>query len=475
MMRISQAAHALGAQYSGDDAEFSAVCTDSRAVKPGDLFVALKGERYDAHAFLAQAAAAGATGLLVEQRGDVDLPQIVVDDTTLALGRLGNYWRRQFDIPLIAVTGSNGKTTVKEMLASILREAVKGNASDADPAAGVLATRGNLNNHIGVPLTLLELRREHRYAVIEMGMNHAGEISYITRMAEPSVAVINNAGVAHMENLGSAEAIARAKGEIFEGLKPGGTAVINADDPYAPLWRASAAHARQLEFALEHKAAVTATYQLREFDSEIVLNTPLGAAQACLPAPGLHNVKNALAASAAATALEVPATTVAAGLARFGGIKGRLQRRRGLNGATLIDDTYNANPDSMRAAITVLARAPGKKLLVIGDMGELGSDEAAMHAQIGEFARAEGIGTVFTLGKLSAHTANAFGAGARHFERIEDLLAEIEPMLAPEVTVLVKGSRFMQMERVVTAFAVTREGIGERGEAAGETGEATKS
>ena len=452
MMRISEAARALGAQYSGADAEFNAVCTDSRAVKPGDLFVALRGERHDAHAFLAQAAAAGAAGLLVEQPGDVDLPQIVVDDTTQALGRLGNYWRRQFDIPLIAVTGSNGKTTVKEMLASILREAVNADARGDDPAAGVLATRGNLNNHIGVPLTLLELRSEHRYAVIEMGMNHAGEISYITRMAEPSVAVINNAGVAHMENLGSAEAIARAKGEIFEGLRPGGTAVINADDPYAPLWRASAASARQLEFALEAKAAVTATYRIRELDSEIVLKTPFGTAQAVVPAPGLHNVKNALAASAAATALEVPATTVAAGLARFGGIKGRLQRKRGLHGATLIDDTYNANPDSMRAAITVLACAAGKKLLVIGDMGELGPAAAAMHAQIGELARATGISTLFTLGELSAHATQAFGAGARHFERIEDLLVQIENVLAPDVTMLVKGSRFMQMERVIKSF-----------------------
>ena len=454
MMRISQAAHALGAQYSGDDAEFAAVCTDSRAVKPGDLFVALKGERFDAHEFLAQAAAAGAAGALVERASKLDLPQIVVDDTTRALGRLGNYWRRQFDIPLIAVTGSNGKTTVKEMLASILREALNTGTAGAPGDAGVLATRGNLNNHIGVPLTLLELRPEHRYAVVEMGMNHAGEISYIARMAEPSVALINNAGVAHMENLGSTEAIARAKGEIFEGLKPGGTAVINADDPYAPLWRTAAGQARQLEFALQTPAAVTATYDLRELDSEIVLKSPLGTARATVPAPGLHNVQNALAASAAAAALEVPTATVAAGLARFGGIKGRLQRKNGLNGATLIDDTYNANPDSMRAAISVLARATGQKLLVIGDMGELGRDAATMHAQIGKDARAAGIPRLFTLGDLSAHAARAFGAGARHFERIEELLDEVRNVLARDVTMLVKGSRSMQMERVIKAFEI---------------------
>jgi len=465
MMSVAQAAQALGVQYTGCDVKFNAVSTDTRAIKPGDLFVALRGERYDGHTFLAQAAAAGAVAAMVEHASDIDLPQIVVGDTTRALGQLGNYWRRQFSIPLVAVTGSNGKTTVKEMLASILREACnKTQSSILDPQSCVLATRGNLNNHIGVPLTLLELRSAHRYAVIEMGMNHAGEISYITRLAEPDVALINNAGVAHIENLGSEEAIARAKGEIFEGLKPGGTAIINADERFAQLWRDLAQGKRQIGFALQAKAAVTATCKVRELDSEIVLSTPLGTVPAVVPAPGLHNVKNALAASAAAIALEVPAATVAAGLARFGGVKGRLQRKRGLHGATLIDDTYNANPDSMRAAISVLAQALGKTLLVLGDMGELGRNAIAMHAQIGEFAREAGVGQLFTLGELSAHTMRAFGAGARHFTRIEDLLAEIETVLAPDVTVLVKGSRFMQMERVVTAFAVPREERGERRE-----------
>ena len=393
MMSIAQAAQALGARYTGNDAEFSAVGTDSRAVRRGDLFVALKGERYDGHVFLAQAAAAGAAGALVDRLSTaVNLPQILVDDTLDALGRLGNYWRRQFRIPLVALTGSNGKTTVKEMLAAILREACKATQSPIlDPQSCVLATRGNLNNHIGVPLTLLELRREHQYAVIEMGMNHAGEIAYVAHLAEPDVALINNAGIAHIEHLGSAEAIARAKGEIFAGLGAGGTAVINADDGFAPLWRDLAAGKRQLDFALDTPAAVTASYQVRELDSEIVLNTPLGSARAVVPAPGLHNVRNALAASAAATALAVPTATVAAGLARFGGVKGRLQRTSGRNGATLIDDTYNANPDSVRAAIAVLARAPADKVLVLGDMGELGPDAAALHAEIGACARNAGV------------------------------------------------------------------------------------
>jgi UDP-N-acetylmuramoyl-tripeptide--D-alanyl-D-alanine ligase len=457
MMRISQAAHALGAQYSGGDAEFTAVSTDSRAVGRGDLFVALKGERFDGHAFVAQAAAAGAAGLLVENAcADVKLPQIVVEDTLHALGRLGNYWRRQFDIPLVALTGSNGKTTVKEMLAAILREAVAAQTRGTQSASSVLATRGNLNNHIGVPLTLLELRREHRYAVIEMGMNHAGEISYIARLAEPDVALIVNAGVAHIENLGSTDAIALAKGEIFAGLRTGGTAVINADDRFAPLWRELAAGRQQIDFALDANAAVTASYKVRELDSTIVLSTPLGSAPAVVPAPGLHNVRNALAASAAATALAVPTTTVAIGLAHFGGVKGRLQRKDGLHGSTLIDDTYNANPDSARAAIAVLMQARGTRLLVLGDMGELGGNAAAMHAEVGAYAREAGVTRLLTLGELSAHAAQAFGAGASHFARIEDLLAEIGNALAPDVAVLVKGSRFMRMERVVAAFAVTR-------------------
>jgi len=453
MMSVSQAAQALGARFTGGDVEFSVVSSDSRAIRRGDLFVALKGERFDGHAFIAEAAAAGAAAALVERAaGDSKLPQILVDDTTRALGRLGNYWRRQFKSPLVALTGSNGKTTVKEMLAAILR-AVAGD--DA-----VLATHGNLNNHIGVPLTLLELRREHRYAVIEMGMNHTGELAYITRLAEPDVALINNAGAAHLENFGSTEAIARAKGEIFEGLNTDGIAVINADERYAPLWRELAAGRKRIEFALETKATVTATYRVRQLDSEIVLKTPLGEARAVVPAPGLHNVKNALAASAAATALAVPAATVAAGIARFGGIKGRLQRKGCLHGATLIDDTYNANPDSVRAAIAVLAQAPGKKLLVLGDMGELGPSAPGLHAQIGAFARESGIDRLFTLGELSAHAAPAFGAGARHFTRIEDLLAEIENALAPDATLLVKGSRFMQMERVVKSFEIKNEESG---------------
>jgi UDP-N-acetylmuramoyl-tripeptide--D-alanyl-D-alanine ligase len=380
------------------------------------------------------------------------LPLLVVDDTRKSLGTLAAYWRKKFSMPLVALTGSNGKTTVKEMLASILREACAAQSANLDPQSPVLATRGNLNNDIGVPLTLLELRPGHRYAVVEMGMNHAGEIRYLTRLAAPDVALINNAGPAHLEFFGSVEAIARAKGEIFEGLRAGGTAVINADDRHAGLWRELAGDRRIVEFGLFRPAAVSARYALRCLESEIVVRTPHGEAQAVLKAPGLHNVRNALAASAAAAALEVPAPAIARGLAGYAGIKGRLQRKAALRGATLIDDTYNANPESVRAAVEVLAQAPGTRLLVLGDMGELGAGAARLHAEIGTLARGSGIERLLTLGELAEHATRAFGEGGRHFTRVEDLLAEVESALAPGLTVLVKGSRFMHMERIVQRF-----------------------
>jgi UDP-N-acetylmuramoyl-tripeptide--D-alanyl-D-alanine ligase len=471
MMRLSEAARAIAAELRGEDRSFDAVGTDTRQLAPRALFVALRGARFDGHDFLDEAAAAGAAAAMVEDRGagtrdpGKALPLLVVGNTRLALGALAAHWRGKFSLPLVALTGSNGKTTVKEMLAAILREALgedppaTGRESQA-PGHGsrVLATRGNLNNDIGVPLTLLELRASHRYAVIEMGMNHAGEIRVLARLAAPDVALINNAGPAHIEFFPSVEAIARAKGEILEGLEPGGTAVINADDPHCGIWRELAGARRVVDFGIERAAAVTATCRLDWLESEIVVKTPRGEARARLRAPGLHNVRNALAASAAAVALDVPVSAIARGLARFGGIRGRLERRPGRNGAVLIDDTYNANPESARAAIEVLARAPGEKLLVLGDMGELGPAAAELHAGIGRHARERGIGRLLALGENAAHAASAFGPGARHYTRLEALLAEADSALAPGVTVLVKGSRFMKMERVVAALeAANRE------------------
>jgi UDP-N-acetylmuramoyl-tripeptide--D-alanyl-D-alanine ligase len=455
MMRLSASAKALGAKLLGGDADFDGVSTDTRTLKRGNLFVALRGERYDGHGFLAAAVKAGAAAAMVDtsftpQAAD-GLPLIVVDDTRLGLGRLAAHWRSGFRMPLVGLTGSSGKTTVKEMLAAILRHAcrdITGVATE-DP---VLATHGNLNNDIGLPLMLLELTAAHRYAVIEMGMNHAGEIRYLADLASPDVALVTNAGRAHIEFLGSEEAIARAKGEIFESLAPGATAVFNADDRYAPLWRELTKGRPCVDFGLEHSAAVTGSYKLRELESDIVLRHLSRESKAKLGAPGVHNVRNALAAAAAATALEIPLNVIAAGLERFSGIKGRLQRKRARQGAVLIDDTYNANPESVRAAISVLAQAPGRKVLVFGDMGELGHDAPRLHAEVGVVAKEARIDRLLAFGENSVEATKAFGGNAKHFTRIEDLLEDLQSALAPDVTVLVKGSRFMKMERVVNAL-----------------------
>jgi len=465
-MRLSEAARAVGGELRGEDREFAAVRSDTRALPPRALFVALRGERFDGHDFLGEAAAAGAAGALVQEPGTgsrdpAALPLLVVKDTRLALGALAAYWRRKFDIPLVAITGSNGKTTVKEMLAAILREVHDGSRVTGH-ASRVLSTTGNLNNDIGLPLTLLELRADHRCAVIEMGMNHAGEIRYLGGLAQPDVALVTNAGMAHREFFDSEEAIARAKGEIFETLPARGAAVINADDRHAPLWRGLAAGRRIVEFGLEQPAAVTARYTLRFLEAEVVVKTPAGEAAAVVHAPGVHNVRNALAASAAAHALAVPLPQVATGLSRFGGVKGRLQRKPAAQGATLIDDTYNANPDSARAAIAVLALAAGTKLFVLGDMGELGAGAGGLHAEIGAAAKAAGIDRLYALGELSRRAAQSFGEGAREFAAVDDLVAAVQADLSPRATVLVKGSRFMKMERVVDALSV--EGRGSREE-----------
>jgi UDP-N-acetylmuramoyl-tripeptide--D-alanyl-D-alanine ligase len=447
MMRLSEAAFALGVEHQGEDVMLTRVCTDSRAVAAGDLFVALRGDRFDGHAYCADAQAAGAVCALVDVPGaayvPANLPLVVVNDTLKGLGQLARAWRSRFSIPLVALTGSSGKTTVKEMLAAILNVVAPG---------AVLATRGNLNNEIGVPLTLLDLRETHRCAVIEMGMNHAGEISRLTAMARPDVALVNNAGHAHVGMLGSVEAVARAKGEIFEGLSKDGTAIINADDAYAPLWQELSNKNNHLTFGLDGSAQVTARYTLSPGGSDIRLFTPRGEVRVQLHAPGVHNVRNALAAGAAALALDVALDDIAAGLAAYAGVKGRLQRKAGIAGAAIIDDTYNANPESVRAAIEVLAQMPGERILVLGDMGELGERGIDAHRQAGAYAGAQGIHALYALGEASRFAVEAFGTGARHFDAAEALAQELNCRLAPGVTVLVKGSRFMRMERVVEAL-----------------------
>jgi len=450
MMLLSRAAEILNGRLVGEDVLFTSVSSDSRKLVQGDLFIALRGEKFDGYEFTAQAAQCGAAASMVNADSYKEHPSVlssqssvlVVSDTRVALGQLAAYWRKQFDIPLVAITGSNGKTTVKEMLACILRTAAGNDAS-------VLATRGNLNNDIGMPLTLLQMSAQHRYAVIEMGMNHPGEIDYLTSIACPDVALVNNAGSAHLEGLGSVAAVAAAKGEIFAGLRANGTAIINADDVYAPLWRTLAGAHPLLEFGLDQHADVSAQWQPKESGLQLEVRAPQGNFTAEMQVPGVHNARNALAATAAAIALNVPLENIAAGLETFAGVAGRLQRKTAKHGATLIDDTYNANPASLRAAIDVLAGASGKRVLVLGDMGELGDDAANLHAEIGSEARRAGIERLYALGALSANAVNQFGSGARHFERIEDMQGELENELDGNTTVLVKGSRFMKMERVV--------------------------
>lgn len=444
MMRLSEAAMELGCKLQGQDTEFFGVSTDSRNVKPGDLFVALHGERFNGHAYARECLDKGAAAVLLDEKGAAEnlKPALVVADTRLALGKLAAYWRSKFTIPTAAITGSNGKTTVKEMLAAILRAA-------AGAEEYVLSTQGNFNNDIGLPLTLFRLNSAHRFAVIEMGMNHEGEISYLTRLAKPTVALVNNATAAHLGGLGSVEAIARAKGEIFEGLAASGTAIINADDRFADDWRKLVGTKKVLTFGLKNKADVSASYKLGPESSELELRTPQGGITVSLPAAGLHNVSNALAATAAALAMGVPLSVVAQGLSSFGGVKGRLQRKPGFNGTLVIDDTYNANPASMKAAIDVLAARTGTRLLVLGDMGELGDDAAVMHAEIGEYAKKAGVDALYTLGELSREMTAAFGPQARHYNTPEQLAVDLRSCMHPTTTVLVKGSRFMRMERVV--------------------------
>ncbi len=447
MLDLVSAAQALGARRLGGNAEFMRVTTDSRDVRPGDLFVGIRGERFDGREFAAQALAAGAVAAMVSDVSPNPVAGarlLVVPDTRVALGQLAAYWRARFATPLIAITGSNGKTTVKEMLAAILRQSAGESA--------VLATVGNFNNDIGMPLTLLQLRARHRYAVIEMGMNHLGEIAYLSQLAKPTAALINNAGTAHIGELGSTRAIARAKGEIFEGLDMAGAAIINSDDAFAHFWHGLAKPRRVVDFGLDRKAAVSARYELAATGSLVTIVTPESQFVARLNVPGLHNVKNALAAATAAYALGIESKAIVAGIAAYRGMEGRLQRKRLPSGATLIDDTYNANPESMKAAIAVLAAHTGSKIFVMGDMGELGDSAAAMHAAIGVFAKRAGVERLFAFGELSAEAVRGFGDGGAHFATNVELVAAITGVLGPNTTLLIKGSRFMRMERVVEAL-----------------------
>ena len=443
MMRLSEAAIAVQGRIIGEDVLFTSVGTDSRKPVANQLFVALRGEHFDGHAYASQSLQQGAAAAMLSCAQPDAAPALMVADTRLGLGKLAGHWRSKFNLPLAAITGSNGKTTVKEMLACILR-------ADRGDDDAVLVTQGNLNNDIGLPLTLLRLREHHHYAVAEMGMNHAGEIAYLSKIGRPTVALVNNATSAHLGGFGSVDAIARAKGEIFEGLAANGVAVINIDDAFAPLWKMLSAPHHIMTFGLEHAADVSADYQLNADSSQLQMKTPIGQIDFTLPVAGLHNVRNALAAATVALAMHMPLAAIAKGLSRFGGVAGRLQHKAGINGSRIIDDTYNANPASMKAAIDVLAGQIGEKLLVLGDMGELGPDAERLHAEIGHYAKRAGIAYLYALGELSLATVKAFGHGAQHYETPEALASVISRRMGADAVVLVKGSRFMRMERLVS-------------------------
>jgi len=443
-MKLTEAGALIGASLRGGNAQFRGVSTDSRTVASGELFCALRGPRFDGHSHCAEAAARGAAAALVEREVDSPIPLLLVDDTRKALGRLAGAWRRRFSLAVVGVTGSNGKTTVKEMIASILR--FEGN---------VLSTTGNLNNDIGVPKTLFQLDVGHDYAVVEMGANHVGEIAELTAMAVPEVGVITLCAPAHLEGFGTLERVAQAKGELYEGLAATGTAVINADDAFADYWTTLAGRRRIIRFGLDQPADIQArdirtlgigngmAFTLQLPDTELEIELPLD---------GLHNVANALAAAAAAAALAVAPQNVKTGLENVRRVAGRLNVLRGEHGVRLIDDTYNANPTSLGAGLAVLSSAPGERWLVLGDMGELGPDAESMHRQAGCRARELGIERLFTFGTLARAAAEAFGTDARHFTDIDALNDALAEGLGEDVTVLIKGSRVMRMERVTAAL-----------------------
>lgn len=433
--------------FSGmsSDVQVSGLTTDSRKIRQGDLFLALRGEHFDAHDFLPNVARAGAAAVVAEQvPPGFTLPALIVPDSKLALLEIARHWRQQFSLPVIGVTGSNGKTTVKEMIAAILLAHAGAERS--------LSTSGNLNNEIGVPLTVLRLNQNHSCAVFELGMNHPGEIALVASVAMPTVGLVNNAQREHQEFMQTVQAVAEENGSVLRSLPVDGTAVFPVDDTYTQLWRNLAAESGQrkvLTFGLSKAADVSGSFQSHAFGSEIQINIDGKIFPVSLSAPGLHNVLNALAAAACSHAIGVPNETIALGLAAFQAVNGRLQAKQAANGARVIDDTYNANPDSVRAAIDVLVQATDEGVLVLGDMGEVGAEGKAFHQEIGAYARERGVAKMLTLGDLAQDATLAFGDAAKHFENIDELQLALDACISSSSTVLIKGSRFMKMERVV--------------------------
>jgi UDP-N-acetylmuramoyl-tripeptide--D-alanyl-D-alanine ligase len=442
MMRLSAIALWTRGRLLGTDMDITGVAIDTRKLQPGDLFVAVKGERVDGHDFLGEAMARGAVAALVTRKVESTLPQVLVDDTMLALGDLASAVRAQSDVRVIGITGSNGKTTVKTLTASILSRHGRTHVN-----------AGNYNNELGLPLTLLAMPQDTQFAVLEMGAGKPGDIAYLAAIARPDIGLVNTIAPAHLERMGSVEGVAETKGALYQALPVDGVAIINADDAFASFFAGLAGTRRQLRFGLDHKADIGADILDQRVDgSHFVLSTPQGDAEVQLPLAGRHNIANALAAAAIALALEVPLDTIVEGLEQVPGVAGRLQFERMADGWTLIDDSYNANPGSVGAAIDTLALADGERWLVLGDMAELGDNAAALHAGIGERAHQRGIDRLFAVGPLSAAAIKAFGEHGQHFADKAALTAALKQHLHGGVTCLIKGSRSSGMDQVVAAL-----------------------
>jgi UDP-N-acetylmuramoyl-tripeptide--D-alanyl-D-alanine ligase len=447
------AARVLGVQLVGEDLSYGVVSSDSRTLEPGSLFVALRGPNFDGTDFVAAAAARGAVAALVERRVSAPLTQIVVPDALRALQQLASAWRAEFDFPIVGVAGSNGKTTAKTMTGAILSR-----------TGLCMATQGNLNNHIGVPLTLMRLTSLHRSAVVEMGANRIGDVAELVKIARPTIGLITNAGAEHLEGFGDLDGVAQGEGEMVAGLPPEATAIINADDPYAGYWQSVAGARRIVTFGAAAGGAVSGvpadfaakdavqSIERGEFQTRFTLQCPLGERLILLKAGGAHNIANALAAAAAAAAAGASLEDIAAGLADFRAVSGRLQLKAGPRGSWIIDDSYNANPSSVRAGLEVLRSLPGPTWLVLADMAELGEQTADMHAHVGSYARDCGVKRLFAMGTQSSRAVETFGPGGEWFADPNALIRRLQAELIPGVTLLVKGSRVNRLERVVQAL-----------------------